>query len=81
MKNFKIILFTLALGASSFAIVSCGSNTESSESTEQQGKEYTAAYICPMHCSGSGSEEMGTCPTCGMDYVMNEEHQADGHSH
>ena len=81
MKNFKIILFALTLGVSSFAILSCGSSTEHSESAEEIGKEYTSAYVCPMHCKDSGSEEMGTCPTCGMDYVMNEEHQADGHSH
>ena len=37
------------------------------------GPEYTFAYICPMHCEGSGSAEMGTCPVCKMDYVVNED--------
>ncbi|NNF36092.1 MAG: hypothetical protein HKN68_18450 [Saprospiraceae bacterium] len=48
---------------------------------KKQGKEYTSAYICPMHCEGSGSSEEGTCPVCGMDYVINEDHKSDGHKH
>ncbi len=55
--------------------------TEQVETTEKQGKEYASAYVCPMHCEGSGSDTEGTCPTCGMDYVTNEEHQKDGHTH
>ncbi len=58
------------------------SNEESSQTeqeaateaeTEKQGPEYTSAYICPMHCEGSGSDEPGECPVCGMDYVKNED--------
>ncbi len=36
------------------------------------GKEYTSAYICPMHCKGSGSAAAGKCPACKMDYVANK---------
>lgn len=32
-------------------------------------KEYSSAFVCPMHCKGSGSDSMGTCPVCGMNYV------------
>ncbi|PWL38397.1 hypothetical protein DKG77_08995 [Flagellimonas aquimarina] len=56
-------------------------NTEQIETNEKQGKEYTSAYVCPMHCEGSGSDTEGTCPKCGMDYVANVEHQNDGHTH
>jgi len=45
------------------------------------GKEYTSAYVCPMHCEGSGSAEMGQCPVCGMDYVAQADHVENGHSH
>jgi hypothetical protein len=45
------------------------------------GPEYTSAYVCPMHCDGSGSDKAGTCPACGMDYVANADHVKDGHSH
>ena len=55
--------------------------TEQAEETGKQGKEYTADYVCPMHCEGSGSDEEGTCPECGMAYVANEEHTKDGHKH
>jgi len=48
---------------------------------DKQGSEYTSAYICPMHCEGSGSDEPGKCPECGMDYVKNEDMPADGHMH
>lgn len=83
MKLLKIGLMTLALASMSLATTACGGHSHGDD-TEQQGKEYTSAYICPMHCDGSGSEEMGQCPVCGMDYVANENYKQDaheGHSH
>jgi hypothetical protein len=58
-------------------------NTQGSENTntlDKSGPEYTSAYICPMHCPGSGSEQPGTCPVCGMDYVAKADEDHD-HSH
>lgn len=78
MKFLKFILFASLLACTSVAILSCGGSTTASE---EQGKEYTSTYVCPMHCEGSGSEEAGTCPVCGMDYVKNEDNTTDGHSH
>ncbi len=46
-----------------------------------EGAAYTAAYVCPMHCEGSGSETEGKCPVCNMDYVAQAEHAKDGHKH
>ena len=59
---------------------------ETTESTEAssghgEGQAYTAAYVCPMHCEGSGSEKEGKCPACGMNYVAQAEHTKDGHGH
>ena len=78
MKYCKIIFLFVALSATAVSISSCGDNATNSE---QQGKEYTSAYVCPMHCEGSGSDEAGTCPVCGMEYVKNEDHKTDGHMH
>jgi len=78
MKNLKITLLSLSLLFTGLSFSACGGG---SASADKQGKEYTAAYICPMHCEGSGSEEAGKCPVCGMDYVKKEEHQSDGHTH
>ncbi len=50
------------------SIVACNSNNSE---TNKTGKEYTSAYVCPMHCEGSGSDSAGTCPVCGMDYIEN----------
>jgi len=61
-----LLLALLALG---LTLTSCGNKTSKAD---QQGIEYTAAYVCPMHCDGSGSDNAGTCPVCGMDYVQNE---------
>ena len=58
--------------------------TATDATTAQTGKEYTSKYVCPMHCKGSGSDEAGKCPVCGMDYVLNEKQPAeegDGHDH
>jgi predicted nucleic acid binding AN1-type Zn finger protein len=81
----KVIKSGLLLIALLGLAIACDSGSNSadakSEKTEEAGKEYTAAYVCPMHCEGSGSEEPGKCPVCGMDYVKNEEHKSDGHDH
>ncbi|MEZ4939876.1 MAG: heavy metal-binding domain-containing protein [Saprospiraceae bacterium] len=102
MKQFQVLLISFALIA---FIAACGGNASHSQDSgaatdqntetqaqpqEEQGPEYTSAYICPMHCEGSGSDQPGTCPVCGMDYVVNENaakdsdahgHDHDGHSH
>ncbi len=81
MKNFKSILVIMMVVAS-VSMASCKDNKTKTETTiENQGKEYTSAYVCPMHCEGSGSDTEGTCPKCGMTYVMNEDHKANGHTH
>lgn len=46
---------------------------DNSQNQDKSGPEYTSKYVCPMHCEGSGSDEPGTCPVCGMDYKLNEE--------
>ena len=84
MKNLKILILCTALFAIGFTLNSCGDQSKKStntEQTDQMGKEYTSAYICPMHCEGSGSDVPGKCPVCNMDYVQNEAHHSDGHKH
>jgi uncharacterized paraquat-inducible protein A len=77
MTNSKVYFILITSLAFGLALTSCGNksnNTSKIEQTEKQGKEYTSAYVCPMHCEGSGSHEAGECPVCGMDYVKNEAH-------
>lgn len=97
MKRVKTMLTIAAFATVIFSLQSCGNkkskNNASTEQTEQtehselhehsekQGKEYTAAYVCPMHCEGSGSDQEGECPKCGMAYVKNENPKTDGHTH
>lgn len=89
MKNLRLITLMFALFALGTLITACGSeaNSGSQETTENEaaahgdGPEYTSAYVCPMHCAGSGSDEPGQCPVCGMDYVAKHDHTDDGHSH
>jgi uncharacterized paraquat-inducible protein A len=76
----------LALTVVSFMLttVACkgGARTTSETPAEQvEMDKYTSAYVCPMHCEGSGSSKEGSCPKCGMDYVKNEDHNANGHKH
>lgn len=68
---FGTALITLCV--MSLTYISCGNKSGNSE-MPHQGIEYTSAYICPMHCEGSGSVMPGTCPVCGMDYVKNPNH-------
>jgi hypothetical protein len=48
---------------------------------DKSGKEYTSAYVCPMHCKGSGSDTTGTCPICGMEYIPSGDSSHEGHKH
>ncbi len=85
MKKFRTILAAMMVVAS-VLMVSCKDNkkeveTETETNAENQGKEYTSAYVCPMHCEDSGSDKEGTCGTCGMTLVKNEDHKSDGHTH
>lgn len=91
MKLLKSISKLTLIVSLSLFIWSCGGNASqdhsghSHDATEAaahgEGKAYTAAYVCPMHCEGSGSEEAGKCPVCGMDYVAQADHAKDGHTH
>lgn len=84
-KTVKTILGVLVLGLM-LTTVACKNAkkeeaTTKAEQSEKKGKEYTSAYVCPMHCEGSGSDKEGKCPTCEMDYVKNEDYNANGHKH
>ncbi len=57
------------------------STTKTAQATEKKGKEYTSAYICRMHCEGSGSDKEGKCPTCGMNYIKNKDYKKDEENH
>ncbi len=37
--------------------------------------DYTAPYICPNHCPGSGSNKPGECPVCGMELIPNPDYE------
>lgn len=82
--NAKFNFLVIALLAIGLTLSSCGPKSASGttiEQTTKQGKEYTSAYVCPMHCDDSGSDSAGKCPVCGMDYVKNEDHNSDNHKH
>lgn len=83
------LLLVLSLA---FAFTSCGDSAPAAAAEETateatmetmhgEGKEFTSAYVCPMHCEGSGSDAAGECPVCGMAYVAHTDHMGDGHKH
>ena len=80
-----ILLFALVLTLAACGNADNAENTTTDETTTAtphgEGKAYTSAYVCPMHCEGSGSDEAGDCPVCGMSYVASEDHTKDGHTH
>ncbi len=82
----NLMKFSLSLlCACALFLMSCGGSPAAEGTLD--GPEYTSAYVCPMHCDGSGSAEMGTCPVCKMDYVANADKAApatdphEGHDH
>lgn len=91
MQNLFSFLFALCL----VCAISCKNESKVAEATaktvteqteekvaDESGLEYTSNYICPMHCPGSGSDTTGVCPTCDMDYVINDKKDDHkGHDH
>ena len=77
MKNTKILTLLALMVCFTFGMIACGGGTE--KAADKDGKEYTSAYICPMHCKGSGSDKAGKCPVCKMDYVANKDGKKEGH--
>lgn len=73
----KLMIMIALFGGLGFA--SCTYQAEEKQEVNKDGKEYTSAYICPMHCEGSGSEAEGQCPVCKMDYVKNPSHKGGMH--
>ena len=75
----------LAITAMTFTLGNCKQGEKTDQQTEssvdKSGPEYTSAYVCPMHCEGSGSDEPSECPVCGMAYVKNEDHESHQESH
>ena len=77
MKIFKSLIISCLLVSAALSFTACKNN----QAADTEGKEYTSAYVCPMHCEGSGSDKEGTCPVCKMDYVKREEHEKKAHTH
>lgn len=89
MKISKSHLILVTLFATALTLSSCGhkhdeNHNHDSDKTENpvdlSSKEYASAYVCPMHCEGSGSDTEGKCPVCKMDYVKNPNNDAE-HEH
>jgi len=83
-----LLILLFACGNTSSEEADAANQSEQAvEAADQEGPEYTSAYVCPMHCKGSGSDQPGQCPVCGMDYVaqadlpQKELHKHEGHDH
>lgn len=83
MASFLMVfVLTFSFTACGDAAVATDATTETAAETPHgEGKEFTSAYVCPMHCTDSGSDTAGECPKCGMAYVAQGEHTEDGHNH
>ncbi|NNC85575.1 MAG: hypothetical protein HKO56_06400 [Bacteroidia bacterium] len=93
MKKSTFNLFIACLFMAAFTLTSCGHSHENGDHShdsddkktektiDMDSKEYASAYVCPMHCEGSGSDAEGKCPACKMDYVKNvDHHDHEGHT-
>lgn len=85
LKTFSFLALSLTFA---LFLASCGEGAEhhgdhdhDTVATHGEGAEYNSAYVCPMHCEGSGSDSEGNCPVCGMAYVAQADHASDGHKH
>ncbi|KAA9340064.1 heavy metal-binding domain-containing protein [Adhaeribacter soli] len=75
IKNIAAALF---LAASLAGFTGCGQQTAKEETTEttEKAKITDKAYICPMYCENSASDQPGKCPVCEMDLEKNPDYVA-----
>lgn len=79
----KKLLLIFALTGSGLLWQGC--NSEKISTGEQTSATVNApadstqllAYVCPMRCEGSGSNQPGKCKVCDMDLVKNPEPHQD----
>ena len=74
MKKIKQVIIIAGIclvivPACSFNVKTAKSDT--AESVVHNDPEHNHKYVCPMYCTGSGSDSAGTCPVCNMDYIKN----------
>jgi len=89
MKSLKLFVMLVMAFATISLFSGCAGDAASDKTSKtvsgknKAGPEYTSAYICPMHCKGSGNKRAGTCPVCKMDYVVNKDapKKQGGHNH
>ncbi len=84
LKLFRLVnLVVLTIFLSVFMNCGGGENTTKHIPSTEHGTSaaYNSDYVCPMHCPGSGSNKVGICPACGMNYIELSEHMKNGHSH
>jgi len=78
MKKSILILGTASAFALGTVLISgCSNSGDSQKDTthehmEGEHEHAQVAYICPMKCEGSESNEPGKCPVCKMDLVKVE---------
>jgi len=78
----KYLFLIIGLLASGLALPGC-SDTGKAAQTETTTESAAAtdstqllAYVCPMRCEGSGSNQPGKCKVCDMDLIKNPDHKA-----
>ena len=89
MRFLKLLTALLLVLSFTFVFTACGDSAATTETATEtaseaphgEGKEFTSAYVCPMHCDGSGSDTAGECSVCGMEYVAKADHTENGHKH
>jgi hypothetical protein len=89
MRFFKSMTALMLVLSFTFAFTACGDSAATTDTATEtaaeaphgEGKEFTSAYVCPMHCKTSGSDNTGECLVCGMSYVAQADHMDDGHDH
>ena len=85
MNNLRSKFLALCLIFSAFALYYACSSDNSGQNEADNKLTAEMAYACPMRCEGSGSNEPGKCPVCGMDLVKvgaEQEHShGDGEDH
>lgn len=59
----------------SILLSACTFSLDNNDKVDTSGKEYNSAYVCPMHCNGSGSDSAGVCPVCNMNYKQNPDYK------
>jgi uncharacterized paraquat-inducible protein A len=80
MKTKIKFLFTIAIMIIALTAISCSNSKKKTNESTQTHQHEVTQYTCSMHPEVI-EDKPGNCPKCGMELIVKETDEHEGHEH